>query len=560
MGSVDAAPADLETVRRILREHAPGLEARAFGSRVSWTARETSDLDLALMTNEPLNAARMAVLRSAFTDSRLPFRVDVVDWAGASDSFRKVIESEYVTLVGKEERQGSEGTARPGLSPRHREIGRDHVGDRGGAWPLVEIGDVAEIVGGGTPSTRNAGYFDGDVPWLTPKDLSGSPARVVARGSRNLSRAGLANSSARLVPPGAVLLSTRAPIGYVAIAGGELSTNQGFRNLLPRGSVRSDFLYYWLKASTEALERHAVGTTFRELPGSVLKRIRIPLPPLSEQRAIGQVLGALDDKIDLNRRMNETLEAMARALFKSWFVDFGPVRAKTEGRDTGLPDHIADLFPDRLVDSELGEIPEGWAAVPLPDLIEINPTRPLHRGAVAPYLDMTNMPTKGHAPDKIIDRPFGSGMRFINGDTLVARITPCLENGKTAYVDFLEQGQIGWGSTEYIVLRPKPPLPCEFAYCLARSNRFREFAIRNMTGTSGRQRVSAKVLARFILPSPPDTVCSVFRQLIRPLIARAREAVNEARTLATLRDALLPKLVSGEVRLGEAVERLESAA
>ena len=204
-------------------------------------------------------------------------------------------------------------------------------------WPLVEIGDVAEVVGGGTPSTKNAGYFDGDVPWLTPKDLSGSPARVVARGSRNLSRAGLANSSARLVPPGAVLLSTRAPIGYVAIAGGEISTNQGFRNLLPRGAVRSDFLYYWLKANTEVLERHAVGTTFRELPGSVLKRIRIPLPPLSEQRAVARVLGALDDKIEANRRMNATLEGMAQAVFKDWFVDFGPVRARRKAAIPACP-------------------------------------------------------------------------------------------------------------------------------------------------------------------------------------------------------------------------------
>ena len=228
------------------------------------------------------------------------------------------------------------------------------MSERGSVWPLVEIGDIAEVVGGGTPSTRNAGNFDGDVPWLTPKDLSGSPARVVARGGRNLSRAGLANSSARLVPPGAVLLSTRAPIGYVAIAGGEVSTNQGFRNLLPRGAVRSDFLYYWLKANTEVLERHAVGTTFRELPGSVLKRIRIPLPPLSEQRAVARVLGALDDRIEANRRMNATLEGMAQAVFKDWFVDFGPVRAKAAGRAPWLPGPLWSLFPDRLVTP-------GWA-------------------------------------------------------------------------------------------------------------------------------------------------------------------------------------------------------
>ena len=539
MGSVDAAPADLETVRRILREHAPELEVRAFGSRVSWTARETSDLDLALMTNEPLDAARMAVLRSAFTDSRLPFRVDVVDWAGVSDSFRKVIESEYVTLVGKGERQGRRRWPRATLGDCIQM--NDSTYSPKEAWPFVNYLDTGNV-------TENR--VDGIHRLIPGKDEIPSRAR-------------------RKVRAGDILYSTVRPnqkhFGLLKEVPENFLASTGFSVFRGKAGIAHTDFIYWFLAQDHIVERlHTIAehstSAYPSIRPSDIEALTLALPPLPEQRAIAGVLGALDDKIDLNRRMNGTLEAMARALFKSWFVDFAPVRAKEEDRDTGLPDHIADLFPDRLVDSELGEIPEGWAAVPLPDLIEINPTRPLHRDAVAPYLDMANMPTKGHAPDKIIHRPFGSGMRFINGDTLVARITPCLENGKTAYVDFLEQGQVGWGSTEYIVLRPKPPLPCEFAYCLARSNRFREFAIRNMTGTSGRQRVSAKVLARFILPSPPDLICSVFRQLIRPLIARTREAVNEARTLATLRGALLLKLVSGELRLGEAVERLGSTA
>ena len=151
-------------------------------------------------------------------------------------------------------------------------------------------------------------------------------------------------------------------------------------------------------------------------------------------------------------------------------------------------------------------------------------------------------------PDILIDRPFGSGMRFANGDTLVARITPCLENGKTAYVDFLKDGEVGWGSTEYIVMRPKLPLPNEFAYCLARSVSFREFAIQNMTGTSGRQRVPAMALSQFLLPSPPKQIAAIFGRVAQPLFARASEAVRESRALAALRDALLPKLISGEIR------------
>ncbi len=153
---------------------------------------------------------------------------------------------------------------------------------------------------------------------------------------------------------------------------------------------------------------------------------------------------------------------------------------------------------------------------------------------------------------KLWDRPFGSGVRFINGDTLVARITPCLENGKTAFVDFLRDGQVGWGSTEYIVLRPRPPLPEEFAYCLARSDAFREFAIQSMTGTSGRQRVQADALEHFRLPRVPRLVAEAFGRAIKPLFMRSSAAVSESRTLAALRDTLLPKLISGEIRVKDA--------
>ena len=199
-----------------------------------------------------------------------------------------------------------------------------------------------------------------------------------------------------------------------------------------------------------ALAAYATGTTVAGISQKALRSVLITVPPSSEQVVIGRVLGSLDAKIELNRRMNETLEAMARTLFKSWFVDFDPIRAKAESRDPGLPKPIADLFPARLIASELGETPEGWPVVTLPHVIDVNPTRPLPKGQVAPYLDMANMPTQGHTPDTVIDRPFGSGMRFVNGNTLIARITPCLEDRKTAFVDFLERWQIGWGSTEYL--------------------------------------------------------------------------------------------------------------
>ena len=302
-----------------------------------------------------------------------------------------------------------------------------------------------------------------------------------------------------------------------------------------------------------------VGAVFDSLKCADIPELRLRIPPLTEQRTIACILGTLDDKIELNRRMNETQEGIARAFFKDWFVDFGPVRAKAEGRDTSLPRPPANLFPARFLHSELGEIPEGWELRWLPEVLKVNPTRSLRKGEVAPYLGMANMPTRGHTPGCIVDRPFGSGMRFMNGDTLVARITPCLENGKVAFVDFLKDGQIGWGSTEYIVLRPKQPLPAEFAYCLARSVEFREFAVQSMTGSSGRQRVPAQSLDHFWLAVCPKSISDAFGRAVRPIFARASEAAAETRTLAALRDNLLPKLISGELRLKDGERLVEKA-
>jgi type I restriction enzyme S subunit len=293
----------------------------------------------------------------------------------------------------------------------------------------------------------------------------------------------------------------------------------------------------------------------------LIRRFALNAPPLLEQKSIAAILGALDDKIELNRRMNATLEAMARALFQSWFVDFDPVRAKLDGRPpTGLDPETAALFPATFQDSPLGHIPQGWTAQRLPDAIEVNPHRILKSKSIAPYLDMKNMPTQGHCADKVINREFSSGIKFQNGDTLLARITPCLENGKTGFVDFLEDGQVGWGSTEYIVFSPKPPLPPHFGYYLARSDALRTHAIQNMTGTSGRQRVPSECFNIFFLAVPTPEVSRRFDDLTAPLMGKIKANAQQSHTLATLRDALLPNLISGELRVKDATKFAEAIA
>ena len=318
------------------------------------------------------------------------------------------------------------------------------------------------------------------------------------------------------------------------------------------GFLDNTFLKYLLLDNSvqNLLKSKSTGTTVTGIKQRELRKIKLSFPPFSEQQAIAHILGTLDDKIELNRRQNATLEAVAQAIFKEWFVDFGPVRAKMEGRQPeGMSREIADLFPDHLDDE--GK-PEGWEWAVLSDCCEINPKRVLQKNKYASYLDMSNMPTTNALPHKWNMRNFTSGMKFMNGDTLIARITPCLENGKTAFVDFLKNGEVGWGSTEYIVLRPKANISPFWGYLLSKTDEFRKFAIQSMTGTSGRQRVQVDQLAGFQIVKAPDTIHNIVKMQFDSIVRKLSKNRNEANILIDIRDTLLPKLISGELRVPDA--------
>lgn len=189
-------------------------------------------------------------------------------------------------------------------------------------WKEYKLGDIAEIVGGGTPDTSKIEYWGGDIPWLTPKDLTGYNKIFISKGERSITEEGLKNSSTKLLPKGTVLLSSRAPIGYVAIASNPICTNQGFKSIVCNPDIIDNkYMYYWIKNNTEMLQSLGTGTTFAEISGSVVKSIDILLPPLEKQKRIASILSSLDDKIDLLHRENATLEAMAETLFRQWFIE-----------------------------------------------------------------------------------------------------------------------------------------------------------------------------------------------------------------------------------------------
>jgi type I restriction enzyme S subunit len=315
--------------------------------------------------------------------------------------------------------------------------------------------------------------------------------------------------------------------------------------------IDTDFLKFYLSSSDVVEYLKSTFISGAAIPRVVLrdfKKAEINIPPLSIQKEIATVLNAIEDRIFTLRETNTTLEAIAQALFKSWFVDFDPVHAKMQGRaPEGMDEATAALFPESFEDSELGSVPKGWKWMPLNDAYEINPTRKLKKGAAAPYLDMAGVQTQGHSVSGVVQREMGSGTKFMNGDTLLARITPCLENGKTAFVDFLPTDQTGWGSTEFVVLRPKAPLPQYHAYLLARHPAFREHAIRSMSGTSGRQRIQNDVLSQFPVAVPNEPIAKAFSELVLAVQESIREGHKQAATLSDLRDTLLPRLISGQL-------------
>ena len=244
-------------------------------------------------------------------------------------------------------------------------------------WKKIKLTDVADVVGGGTPSTKEASYWNGNVPWLTPKDLSGYNKRYISSGERNISKSGLDNSSAVLLPASSVLLTSRAPIGYIAIAKNPIATNQGFKSLVLKRGHYPEFYYYLLKANVEYIQNMGSGSTFKEVSGSVVKELTFLVPEYDEQKRIAEVLGAFDDKIELLQKQNKTLEEMAKAIFKSWFVDFDIVRAKQKGekkediiRNYHLTEELYNLFPSSFVDSSLGPIPTGWEVKNLDSLCD----------------------------------------------------------------------------------------------------------------------------------------------------------------------------------------------
>lgn len=457
--------------------------------------------------------------------------------------------------VNARKRTETHGNARRGAnvaidaSPR--------VPGHGSEWRETSLGAIADFISGGTPTKAEPAFWGGAIPWVSAKDMK---RFRLADTEDHVTEEGRA-SGTRAVPAGTVLLLTRGMTLLhdvpICITSRGMTFNQDVKAVRVKPGINSAFLAYLLLAKKPALLEKVdlAGHGTGRLGTDELKRMVVVVPGKPEQEAIARVLGALDDKIDLNRRRSETLEAMARGLFKSWFVDFDPVRAKVEGRDPGLVKELADLFPAHIVRSDSGEIPDGWVVRALGSWVDAlsggtpSLSEPDYWGGDLPWISPKVMTSihADEADENVTASAIGSGTRLAPpGATLV--MVRGMGLHRAVRVSQARRAVTFNQDVKALVGRSIDSTLLLFALLDAQASLLEKVE----TSGHGTGKLASDVLLSYPLVMPD---AATQRQLSEPLrLMNDRIAVTrgESRTLASLRDALLPKLISGELRIPDA--------
>ncbi len=409
-------------------------------------------------------------------------------------------------------------------------------------WKKYKLEDIAEIVGGGTPSTANSDYWGGEIPWLTPRDLSINQNRFVCHGERNITKLGLENSSAKLLPAGSILLTSRAPIGYLAIASNPICTNQGFKSLIPNTQIVDGlFLYYLLRNNVDYLKSVGVGTTFAEISGGVLRQLEFDFPDLPTQRQIAETLSALDDKIELNRQTNATLEAIAQAIFKEWFVDVRYPGATGE-----------------MVDSELGPIPRGWRVGILSEVLSSIESGSRPKGGVGdlaegiPSIGAENINGLGFydfSKEKFVSEEFFAKLKsgIVKSEDVLLYKDGASLGRKTMFMDGFPH-QICAINEHVFILRSNNLINQLFLYFWLDQSYMTE-NIKSLNSNSAQPGINQPAVRSLPILIPEKTISEKFEQIVKPLLSKLFNDCKESYSLSLLRDKLLPKLMSGEIQI-----------
>jgi len=507
---LDLRPDQLATVRAILQAEVPECEVWAFGSRAKWTAKDSSDLDLALVASERLPLSKLGRLREAFKDSYLPTKVDVVDVNRVSDEFRRIIESQHVVLQ------------KPGATAA-KQNGRAQ-------WQTLPLEECVETIidyRGKTPTKVSSG-----IPLITAKVVKNgrieTPDEFIAEADYDgWMRRGIPRA-------GDVLLTMEAPLGEVAqLDDRKVALAQRLVALRGKpGLLDNWYLKYLLQSVLvqDQLKSRATGTTVLGIKQSELRKINLALPPLAEQRAIAEVLGALDDKIEVNQKINETLEAMAQTIFQSWFVE--PAATK---------------------------LPKGWRKAKISELCDINDwiltkSDKLER---VDYVEISEVMRGNIGNVQSYERgkePGRAKRRLRHGDTVLSTVRP----NRGSYFLCLNPSPNLIASTGFAVLTPTKA-PWSFIHAAITQPEIFEYLGQHADG-GAYPAVRPEIIGAIQVPWPDKSeLPERFHSICASLYEQADQNRQESRTLVALRDTLLPKLLSGELRVPESSPAAEAA-
>lgn len=449
-----------------------------------------------------------------------------------------------------------------------------------GDWQTLRLGDLGRIVTGKTPSTKTPEYFGGDIPFVTPRDMDGR--KTIASTERYLSEKGATAVKNAVIPAGAVMVSCiGSDLGKAAIAGHRSVTNQQLNSIIVDDSFYAEYVYYNLSTRQDELKhRGAGGSAVPILNKGHFSEVTIDVPPLSEQRAIAEILGGLDAKIELNRRMNETLESLARALFKSWFVDFDPVRAKldsgtgvppvkgplqNQGRDApatppGLPPATAALFPDSFEHHNGQLVPTGWRQSSVGDHVELQRGKTYKsklKGTPGPYLlglgsiernggfrSNKLVTYGGDNPENLLVYP-GDLYVSLKDVTQAADLLGAVARVPTA----IKVGRMTQDTVKLVF--KEGALSRNIVYGTLLTPEYRAYCRSHATGTTNLG-LSRDDFLSYPLIVPSSGIEEAFDEFMACVEGRVDTNSRESETLAALRDTLLPRLLSGELRVADA--------
>jgi type I restriction enzyme S subunit len=469
----------------VFEQHSKVDKALVFGSRAKGNYRPDSDIDIAIK-GHGLNTDDIIAMCVAFEEKGITHKIDLINYQSIKE---------------------------PDLKEHIDRVGIDFYS----RWKIYKFGDIAQIIGGGTPSTSNPNNWNGDIPWLTPRDLTGYTNVYISKGERNITNEGLTNSSARMLPKGSVLLTSRAPIGYVVIASNEICTNQGFKNLILNETIAHNlFIYYWLKNNVEYLQSIGTGTTFAEISASTVKDVDIELPPLSEQKEIASVLNSIDLKIELLQSQNKTLEQLAETLFRQWFVE--DAEESWETKKVSEIIEIRDGTHDSPKQTETGKF-----------LITSKHLKPTGIDFSSAY--------------KISENDFievNKRSKVDKDDILFSMI------GTLGLIHYVDQEPDFAIKNIGLFKSSQKPSFARFLFLLLISPEGKRFVYENADGST-QEYITLGSLRKFEFKYPGEKRIIEFDLEVKPIFQKIDSNTSQIRSLTQTRDTLLPKLMSGEV-------------